>query len=104
MESKGRAWSVVAVVLLLLILVVSAYNTVSTELSRRARTEAVKELVEEQRRIANSIVSEYEGLAYDNPDVDRITEQQLLATEHQLVALQLIALQNAMIIELLAGE
>ncbi len=104
MESKGRAWSVVAVVLLLLILVVSAYNTVSTELSRRARTEAVKELVEEQRRIANSIVNEYEGLAYDNPDVDRITEQQLLATEHQLVALQLIALQNAMIIELLAGE
>jgi hypothetical protein len=35
--------------------------------------------------------------------VDRIAEQQLTAEEFQLIALQIIAIQNSQVIELLAA-
>jgi hypothetical protein len=58
-------------------------------------------LIQQQQSTIQSLFNDYESLAYNNPSVDRIAEQQLLAAEFQLEALQIIALQNAQIIELL---
>ena len=44
----------------------------------------------------------YEEVAY-GPDVNRIAEQQLLATEPQLLALQIIGMQNGKIASLIAS-
>ncbi|MCX6101627.1 MAG: hypothetical protein NTV92_09505 [Candidatus Bipolaricaulota bacterium] len=44
----------------------------------------------------------YEKTAYRSAEIDRISEQQLVAAESTLAALQIIALQNSQIIQLLA--
>ena len=46
------------------------------------------------------LLENYKKAAYDNTRVDRIAEQQLLATESQLSALQAMASQNGVLIEL----
>jgi CHASE1-domain containing sensor protein len=66
------------------------------------RAEAARSLVEQQSRLISSLMSDYEKSAYDNPGIDRIAEQQLLAAESTLAALQVIAIQNSQMIELLA--
>jgi anti-sigma-K factor RskA len=88
----------------------SLYNTYKQDQIERRRAETYLERVEEARNLVDrqqdvisDLVSEYEDLAYGNPDVDRIAEQQLLAAEHQMMALQVIALQNSQVIELLAA-
>jgi hypothetical protein len=49
------------------------------------------------------MMSDYQGDVYDNPSIDRIAEQQLIAEEYQLAALQIFAIQNGQLIELLAA-
>ena len=71
--------------------------------SYQGRVQAAQELVTAQREIILGLVNNYEKSAYDNPDVERITEQQLIASEYTLSALQIIAIQNSQIIELLAN-
>ena len=99
----------VLVALLLLVNVVSFALTfqqnrlaASRAASHQERAEAARELVDDQTRVIASLMSDYEAAAYDNPSVERIAEQQLLATESTLAALQIIAVQNSQIIELLA--
>lgn len=86
--------------------VVSTYqqNQVASQraASHAERVLAAQELVETQQSYIMSLMDEYQDAAYDNPAVDRIAEQQLLATESNLAALQIIAIQNSQIIELLA--
>jgi len=69
---------------------------------KQERVEWVSNLLERQQSMLTSILSDYKGNAYSS-DVDRIAEQQLIATEYQLMLLQLIAQQNVLMIELLAG-
>lgn len=66
------------------------------------RVLAAQDMVETQQTYVMSLMDEYQAAAYDNPSVDRIAEQQLLATEWTLAALQIIAIQNSQVIELLA--
>jgi hypothetical protein len=104
MENRSRPWSVVAVVLLTLILTLNVYNVIRDVTVRKARAEALAPILSEQMRIADNLITSYQSEAYGNSQVDRIAEQQLLATEHQLAALQLIARQNVQIIGLLADQ
>ncbi len=67
------------------------------------RGQQAQVLIDRQRDIILDLVSDYESAAYDNPLVDRIAEQQLLAAEYQLQALQILAIQNSEIIELISA-
>lgn len=68
-----------------------------------ARVKDAQDLVDKQRQAILGLVTKYEADAYNNPNVDRIAEQQLLAAEYQLQALQIITIQNSQIIELLSA-
>lgn len=110
-NNDSQLWVIAALLLLILVTeLFSVYNTYQQDRIARRRAETYQErvrqardLIDRQRATISDLVSEYEASAYDNPDVDRISEQQLLAAEHQLLALQAIALQNSQIIELLAA-
>jgi ABC-type lipoprotein release transport system permease subunit len=71
--------------------------------SYEERVQKAQALVDRQRDIILDLVDDYESAAYDNPNVDRITEQQLYAAEYQLQALQILAIQNSQLIELISA-
>jgi hypothetical protein len=74
------------------------------EQERRAfyqeQAQAIKQMAELQDDLILDLLNEYQASAYGSR-VDRIAEQQLIAAESQIVALQTLALQNRQIIELL---
>lgn len=76
----------------------------SREQARRAfyqeQVAAIRLVADLQDEIILNLLEEYEGSAYGS-SVDRIAEQQLIAAETQIVALQTLALQNRQIIDLL---
>jgi hypothetical protein len=103
---------IIAVLLLLTLLsnvfsIVTTYQKDKLEQDRaatyQARVEEAKTIVNMQRDIIDDLVSDYEEDAYDNPLIDRIAEQQLLAAEYQMLALQTLAIQNSQIIEFLSA-
>ena len=71
--------------------------------SYEQRVQEAQALVDQQRSIVLGLVTDYESAAYENPSIERIAEQQLLAAEHQLLALQILAVQNGQIIELISA-
>jgi len=101
--NKGLAW--IVIILLALLLAIQGYELygdLQAAQQRKAIALAAMDLAAEQRTIILSVMDEYQKAAYSD-DVDRIAEQQLIATEHQLVLLQILAIQNGSITELLAG-
>jgi hypothetical protein len=100
-------------VLLALLLTVEVYQVVTTYQQNKlaeerasayqARVEEAQQLVTKQQAVILGLITDYEKDAYGT-NVDRISEQQLLATEYSLTALQIIALQNSQIIVLLANS
>lgn len=70
--------------------------------SHAERVKAAEDLVSRQQSAITSLMDTYEKTAYRSAEIDRISEQQLVAAESTLVALQIIALQNSQIIQLLA--
>jgi flagellar basal body-associated protein FliL len=66
------------------------------------RVQEAEDMIAEQQTLITDLTTNYKEAAYGNPDVTRIAEQQLVATESTLVALQIIATQNTQIIQLLA--
>ncbi|GMQ79160.1 MAG: hypothetical protein BMS9Abin02_1720 [Anaerolineae bacterium] len=66
------------------------------------RANLTRDIIDMQIQSLGDVVSNYEKAAY-GPDVDRIAEQQLLAAEHQLLALQTIGMQNAQLMSLVAS-
>jgi len=67
----------------------------------QARVLAVQSLVDSQRDQIFNLVSDYNEAAY-SANLDRIAEQQLRAAEFQLLGLQILAIQNSQVIELLS--
>lgn len=94
----------VILALLLLTLVVSnTYLAMLTSQDRQVqlmRAKSMQPLLERQRSIITSMMDHYETDAYNNPDIERIAEQQLIAAEYQLLLLQTIAQQNILMLEL----
>ena len=115
METKqhnysGPLWLII--ILLILVLgsnlytIFTTYQAQQIESERAAtyseRVEEAQELLADQRELVADLLTSYQEDAYGE-NVDRIAEQQLLAAEYQLLALQVIALQNSQVIELLAA-
>lgn len=71
--------------------------------ARQARVAEIRELTALQDDLIFDLMSNYQDAAY-GVGVDRIAEQQLIAAETQIVALQTLALQNRQIAELLLLE
>ena len=67
------------------------------------KSKLAMEMVNMQGQIIADLVSDYQSDAYDNPSLERISEQQLIATEYTIVGLQILGMQNNQIIELLAS-
>ena len=97
---------IVISILLLLILGAVGYQTYSTyqrnQLARE-RAEAALIVANLQSDLISNLLDDYYDDAYGG-NVDRIAEQQLIATQYNLVGLQLLAQQNVQIIELLANQ
>lgn len=66
------------------------------------RVRAAETLARTQQSTITSLVESYEKAAYSNTEIDRISEQQLLAEEAILGALQIIAIQNSQILQVLS--
>lgn len=100
---------------LLLILVVGllAFQTITTiqqnqvaeqrAADYQTRVASARLLVDQQQDVINGLWNEYQKTAYGDK-VDRIAEQQLYATEYSLQGLQILAIQNSQIIELLSSQ
>ena len=91
-------------VVLVLVLGANVYVAVRLHQERQQREEQAAialELAQRQMVLVADMMENYRADAY-GPRVDRIAEQQLVATEHQLMALQLLAMQGIEIIQLLA--
>lgn len=102
----NRPVLIVIAVLLLLLLAVSLTQLVITLPANAARTEraeAAEQLVQSQQTIITNLMTEYKQAAYNDPDVETIYQQQLIASEHILQALDIIAMQNSEVIQLLAS-
>ena len=109
--AKSRSLTVLTILVALLLLLNLVQFGLTFQQNRLAaarasthqqRAEAAQALVAQQASVISGLMEDYESAAYANPSVDRITEQQLLAAESTLAALQVIALQNSQTIQLLA--
>jgi hypothetical protein len=92
-------------VLLILLVGVNGYNLyIDTQRTAvyQQRVAEVKQLTDSQRELIAGLMTSYRKDAYNNPSIDRIAEQQLLASEYSLQALQILSLQNSQIIDLLS--
>lgn len=114
-KSNFERWFIVVVLAVLL-----ASNTCFAGLAHRDRlmqmernedhrviyaehAEQARALIKRQREMIAGASDNYRVDAYA-PTIDRIAEQQLIAAEYQLLLLQIIAQQNAQMIELLAAR
>lgn|GEM_PF-4670337 len=66
------------------------------------RAQAAEDLATSQQSAISSLLDDYQKTAYNNPQITTIYQQQLVASECSLRALQVIAIQNSQIIQLLA--
>lgn len=101
------AWLFVSVVILVACSTYLATHTLLERLAQMERqaiyeehTQQMQALLATEYRVIADALDSYRADAYDS-GVDRIAEQQLLAAEHQLLLLQVIARQNAQMIELM---
>ncbi len=107
--NEGRSytgWFVVIALLLVLLVGAEGYRLYVDFQDRAAReeyVEAVDSLMNLQRTMIMDVMDDYREAAYSDPNVERIAEQQLLAEEFQLMTLQVLAIQNGQIMELLAN-
>jgi uncharacterized membrane protein affecting hemolysin expression len=95
---------VIAVLLALLLAVATIQLGIALQQSsqRAERAVAAQALVQSQQSLITSLMTDYEQAAYKDPNVDTIYQQQLIASEHILQALHIMAIQNSQVIELLA--
>jgi hypothetical protein len=90
-----------------LYLAVMTFQRTRIEAARAARygdrVKAAESLLALQRGAIADLLTNYQKDAYQSSRVSTIMQQQLVATEYAITGLQLIALQNSQIIELLAA-
>jgi predicted RND superfamily exporter protein len=104
--ARNRPLLIAIAVLLALLVAVSATQLVmnlQANSARDKRAEAAEQLVQSQQSLITSLLTDYQDAAYDDPNVETIYQQQLIASEHILIALHVIAIQNSEVIELLAA-
>ena len=101
----NRPVLIIIAVLIALLLAVNGSQLVLTlqqNAERAERAQAADQLVQDQQSIISGLMSDYQRAAYNDPNVETIYQQQLIASESILQALHIIAIQNSQIIGLLA--
>jgi long-subunit fatty acid transport protein len=101
----NRPVLIIIAVLIALLLAVNGTQLVLTlqqNAGRAERAQAADQLVQDQQSIISGLISDYERAAYNDPNVETIYQQQLIASESILQALHIMAIQNSQIIGLLA--
>ncbi len=104
--AANRPVLIVIAVLLALLVAVAVIQLVfmfQQNSQRAERAAAAQTLVQSQQSLITNLMSDYEQAAYRDPSVETIYHQQLIASEHILGALHIMAIQNSQIVELLAG-
>ncbi|MDD5368133.1 MAG: hypothetical protein PHQ40_03530 [Anaerolineaceae bacterium] len=71
--------------------------------SYQERVKAAQALADTQQTTILGLMDDYNKAAYKSSSVDRISEQQLIAAEYNLEALQVLAIQNSQVIQLLSN-
>ena len=109
MKSDG-SFKIFLIASLCVLVVCSTYLAAAMTLERQAQREhrviyeaymeRAQALLDQQQWIVSDAADSYHAKAY-TPGVERIAEQQLIAAEYQLLLLQAIAQQNAVMIELM---
>ncbi len=96
-----QSWMVVGL-LFCLVLVQGMQAVRDFQADTRCKTvvENYQSVIDAQKITYQDLLKSYEKAAYQNSSVERIAEQQLLASESQLTALQVIASQNGILIEI----
>ena len=103
--ASNRPILIVIAVLIALLLAVNGTQLVLTlqqNAERAVRAQAADQLVQDQQSIISGLMSDYQRAAYNDPNVETIYQQQLIASESILQALHIMAIQNSQIIGLLA--
>jgi len=101
---KVRSWLVVG--FLALITVFLGYLAITQFSGNKECSDTVlltKVKMIEQQKIFEPLMSNYIASAYEDTSIERIAEQQLIAEESQITALQVITTQNNLIYELLSA-
>jgi len=104
---KGKGDFAYLLITLMALLVNNVYFATSVLQDRRAQAARIEEhagqvqaLLDRQQWIVAGAADSYHTDAYA-PGIERIAEQQLIAAEYQILLLQAVAQQNAVIIELM---
>lgn len=62
--------------------------------------EKANTVVTNQSSVISNLMDDYDKTVYDNPNVDNIYQQTFMSNEFQLAALQVMALQNAALLDI----
>lgn len=66
---------------LLLLILVNSIQASKADLERRLQAQIVQDMITNTAEEIDTVIQNYEDAAYNSTEVDRISEQQLLATE-----------------------
>jgi len=109
-HEKTNIWLIIVAITLFLILILNVYQFVDDKFIIDQKESERIETIEEAKRLArsndlaiNSLISDYEDSVYLNPNVETIMQQSFLAQEYTLISLQMIAVENSIIIDLLSS-
>lgn len=110
--SPGMLWAVVSLLFVLVALnaytLFMSYQMQQIEAHRAAtyeeRIAEAHERAQAQRELIGDLIESYDKDVYDNPGIDRISEQQLIAAEYTIQLLRLISIQNSDMIDLLVEQ
>lgn len=97
-SSHSTVYLKIIVILLTAIFVFDVGMQVIQSVQRQQRIQEITETQTLLENQINTLMTNYQASAYDNPSVERIAEQQLLAQEFTLQSLQLISMQNQLIL------
>ncbi len=111
-DQKNRPLLIAIIVLLALLLISNLIQAISTYqqnkiTAQRAtiyaqRVQEAEDLAKNQQELLESLLSDYNSDAY-SAGVDRIAEQQLIASEYTMQVLQIIGIQNSQILMTLSS-
>ena len=96
-------YKIITIILLLVIAAMLTFNQFhKSSLTAECRTAISKAnvVIADQNDILNSQLTGYQTAVYDTPSVDNIYKQILMANEFEFTALNMIAMQNAALLDI----
>lgn len=108
-KSPTNTLLVVIIILLVIQAVFTGYNTVTKfitdqqDIARKAQvTNEVAQYAANVEGVTRQMLENYKKDIYNNPEIDSLGKQQILATEYTFMGLMLLSQQNAKLIQTIA--